>query len=553
MKSSLLEAVSFQRVSSEQLQANLSRLSWRKWHGADVPSGQKKRDMLIRGRITLLLGLLLVWNVGVDAAPTFPVRYSPDKHYLMDQNGAPFPILGRTSWFIVSLSTTDYRIYIDDTAARGYNSIEFHVINHDPRGAHPPFDGNGNSPFLMRISGASWNGSLAYRNINSEAPDFTTPNEAYWRSVDSILAYCDAKGIVVFMFPAYVGAGGREQGWMRELVANGPTRTQSYGSWIANRYKKQKNIIWMMGGDMGTGSYPFDPAQTAVENALLTGIKSVPGQHSTQFSAEWTSESVVTDQTTFGTSMTLNGAYSWSGDVNTQGRRAYGSMPAFLLEEPYDQEGHDGSNVNPSATQPVRRFQWWGWLSTIAGYISGNGYVWPFQPLNWRSHLDTPQTRDMARLNEFIKSVNWFMLVPSGLAGMRTIITGGNSSPASDTYIAASATLDGTLLIAYNPPARTGSFSVNMTVMSGVTRARWFDPTKATYTDAGSGLINTGSRSFTPPGKNGVGENDWVLVLDHLILGSSAATNLPDHSLAIRKRSRSIGGRETTSISQRRS
>ena len=45
-------------------------------------------------------------------------------------------------------------------------------------------------------------------------------------------------------------------------------------------------------------------------------------------------------------------------------------------------------NANPSATQPVRRFQWWGWLSTIGGYMSGNGYVWPFNS-GWNSHLDT--------------------------------------------------------------------------------------------------------------------------------------------------------------------
>ena len=203
--------------------------------------------------------------------------------------------------------------------------------------------------------------------------------------------------------------------------------------------------------------------------------------------------------------MTLNGAYSWSGDVNTQGRRAYGQEPAFLLEEPYDEEGPDGNRVNSSATQPVRRFQWWGWLSTIGGYISGNGYVWPFQPLSWRSHLDTQGTRDMARLNEFIKSVAWFKLAPSGLGGSKTLITSGNSSISSYSYLAASAASEGTLLVVYIPPARTGTFSVDMTAMSGPARARWFDPTKASYMDAGSGLANSGSRSFTPPGKNGVG------------------------------------------------
>jgi hypothetical protein len=156
---------------------------------------------------------------------------------------------------------------------------------------------------------------------------------------------------------------------------------QSYGASMATRYKNQKNLVWMMGGDMGTAPYNFSTAQAGVATALLTGLKSVAGQQSTLFSAEWASGSIATDQSTFGSVMTLNAVYGGSGDVSSHGRRAYASspvMPAFLLEEPFDEEGPDGTNVNPTATQPVRRYHWWGWLSAIGGYVSGNGYVWPF-------------------------------------------------------------------------------------------------------------------------------------------------------------------------------
>jgi hypothetical protein len=194
-------------------------------------------------------------------------------------------------------------------------------------------------------------------------------------------------------------------------------------------------------------------------------------------------------------------------------------MPAFLLEEPYDEEGPDGNSVNLFATQPVRRFQWWGWLSTIGGYVSGNGYVWPFRssPPNaeWRSHLNTQGAQDMARLNAFIRSIAWHQPVPSGLAGMRTLITaGGGSSVSAADYVAASASPDGTLLVAYIPPAHTGSITVDMEAMSGPARARWFNPASGTYTAIGTGLANTGAQVFTPPGDNGTGFSDWVLVLD---------------------------------------
>jgi hypothetical protein len=351
----------------------------------------------------LLAAVLVMLSATVAGAVTFPVSRSPNGRYLRDATGAPFPILGRTAWFITSLSQTDYQTFLDDTSTKGHTAIEFHVINHDPRGNNEPFAGNGVLPFLKRLDGTTWSGALSYSNINAQAPDFTQPNEAYWMHVDALLAYAESKGVLCFMFPAYVGYAGGEQGWMQELVANGPARVQSYGAWIAARYASRGNIVWMMGGDMGS----FDAAQEAVEQALLTGLQSVSGQQSTFFSAEWDSGSIGTDQPTFGSVMTLNGAYSWSGEVNYHCRRAYEYMPVeptYLLEEPYDEEGPDGNSVNPSAIQPVRRFQWWGWLSSVGGYISGNGYIWPFNA-GWQSHLNTQGAQDMARLNGFIRSI----------------------------------------------------------------------------------------------------------------------------------------------------
>jgi hypothetical protein len=43
--------------------------------------------------------------------------------------------------------------------------------------------------------------------------------------------------------------------------------------------------------------------------------------------------------------------------------------------------------------------------------------------------------------------------------------------------------------------------------------ARWFDPSNAAFTAIGS-FANTGTQTFTPPGNNGDGDGDWVLVLE---------------------------------------
>ena len=456
----------------------------------------------------------------------FPIKHSTDERYLVDQNNKPFPILGRTAWFIISQPVDKYKKFIENTVSHGYNSIEMSILTHDARGEHPPFNGNGDKPFLKTLGGEDWKGSLIYKDTAREAPDMTTPNEAFWQYLDSFLNYCMSKNILVFFFPAYVGYDGGEQGWFQELVANGPEKSRSYGQWIANRYKNQKNIVWMLLGDMGKG---FTPQQKAAEAALIEGLKSVKGR-SVEYSAEGSPGQAAADSD-FGDAMTINGAYTWTPkdmSVATLCRNAYShcpAMPSFLLEEPYDEEGPDGNSVNPSAIQPVRRFQWWGWLSTIGGYIAGNGYIWPFKSPKWEKHLDTKATSDMERLNRFIQSYTWWQLVPSGLQGMKKLIIKGEGIPADSNYVASAATPGGTLLIAYIPPHHKGSITVDMTAMRGSATARWYDPTSGTYKKiSGAPIGNKAPMIFNTPGKNKGGENDWVLVIESKIPASDAAS-----------------------------
>ena len=464
-------------------------------------------------RLVTVIFLMAISFVG-SSQVAFPLKWSSNSRYMVDQNNVPFPILGRTAWFIISQPVSDYKTFISNSVSHGYNSFEMHVLDHDSRGYSPPFNGNGDLPFLKQLNGSNWDGSLSYSNINHEAPDLNTPNEAYWQFVDSFLSYCDSIGIVVFFFPAYLGYAGGSQGWMQELLANDTAKTRAYGAWIANRYRNQKNLVWMLLGDMGS----FTNSEINAEAALIAGLKSVPGQQSTQYSAEANSGQNSADQPDFGDEMTFNGTYSFSGDVAALGRSAYSHnpvLPAFLLEEPYDEEGPDGNSVNSSATQPVRRFQWWGFLSDIGGYISGNGYVWPFVAPDWQNHLNTQGAYDMERLNVFIKSISWWDLVPSGLNGMPNLITAGGSTPSSSHYVAAAATPDGSLLVAYLPPAHNANITVQMTVMSDTAQARWFDPTSGVYTMiSGSPFPNTGTHQFTTPGTNSSGKKDWVLVLN---------------------------------------
>ena len=433
-------------------------------------------------RSFLIFCLLTIISNRLFSQVEFPLRVSDNKRYLVDKANKPFPILGRTAWFIISQPEEGYKTFIENSIAHGHNAIEFAVITHWPAGNHAPFNGEGEMPFLKTLKGSDWDGKLNYNSVQDDAPDFTTPNEKYWLYVDKFLMYCAEKQILVFMFPAYVGYEGQEQGWMKELVANGKERSRAYGAWIANRYKQQKNIVWMLLGDMGR----FNEGQRVAEQALIDGLKSVPNQQSNQYTAESHSGENAADNVFFGKEVTMNGVYTWELKVPVPylARKAYAhkpTMPAFLLEEPYDEEGPDGNNFNPNATQPVRRFQWWGWLSTIAGYISGNGYVWPFLDPVWQQHLETQGAQDMTRLNNFIRSVEWWKLVPSGLGGMKPIVLDPGNSDTTASFVSAAAAHDGSFLVAYIPPAHKGEVNIDMRVVNRDAYAYWFDPTDARY------------------------------------------------------------------------
>jgi hypothetical protein len=444
----------------------------------------------------------------VEAQPKFPLRTSDNRRYLVDADKKPFPILGRTSWCIITQPEQAYHQYIENTVGHGYNAIEVSILVHWPFVNHPPFNGRNDAPFDKRLDGTPWKGSLVYKDTLAEAPDLTTPNERYWSFVDTFLNYCESKGVVVLMFPAYVGYDGGDQGWMQELLANGPEKVKKYGAWIAERYKNQKNIIWMLLGDQGK----FTSEQVEAEAALIAGLKSVAEQQSTHYSAESYSGQNSIDQADFGHEMNLNGVYTWdSVGIPTLAKMAYSHtpvIPAFLLEEPYDEEGPDGTKYNPHAIQPVRRFQYWGWLGTTGGYMAGNGYIYPFIDPQWQEHLNTNTTLDMGVLNKFIRSIEWWRLVPSGMDGMKNIIVEGEGKDSATNFIASAATKSGDIMIAYIPPAHGGKFKVDMSVIKGKVIAQWMDPS----TGEKKMIKNFSNGRFTVPGKNKSGYDDWLLI-----------------------------------------
>jgi Putative collagen-binding domain of a collagenase len=99
----------------------------------------------------------------------------------------------------------------------------------------------------------------------------------------------------------------------------------------------------------------------------------------------------------------------------------------------------------------------------------------------------------------------------------KIVVSGyGTFSPRGDVnqsdYVTTASTPDGRLAIAYLPVDRP--VQVDMSKLSGPVQARWYDPTKGSYVPViDSPFAAAGTRSFSPPGSNASGDDDWVLVL----------------------------------------
>ena len=208
-----------------------------------------------------------------------------------------------------------------------------------------------------------------------------------------------------------------------------------------------------------------------------------------------------------------------------------------MVEAVYEFEGNGQPRVSTPWT--LRRQEYWSLLSGATGQLYGNGYTWPFKA-DWKSHLDTPGAAQMAHLKKFFESRPWHDLVPDQThetvtAGYGTMLVHNESAAGeidSNDYATTARTADGSLVLSYLPTRRT--VTLDMTRLSGPATARWFDPSNGTYIAiAGSPLANTGSRRFTPPGKNHDGDGDWVLVLEAGSSGSGGTRQLGPLELAL--------------------
>jgi hypothetical protein len=463
--------------------------------------GSRKRCvggwLTLQAAFPLLISLALVAKAA--AAPAYPLKPSANGRYMVDNNNAPFLIIGDAPHsIIVNLNSTDAATYLADRGKNGFNALWIELLCDGYTGgpgnegdANYGHDINGNNPFTSTLSGGYY--------------DLTTPNAAYWSNVDSIVATAAANGLQCSLTPLDEG------GWTQTSLANGTIGCHAYGVFLGSRYKNSPNIIWNLGNDFQNWS---NSTYDAVILAIADGIKSVDTVHPMTIELNY-SVSESQDDPNWVSRITVNGVYTYypTYDETLVAYNKSTIMPVIFLEEHYEFENVSGELGTPKV---LRRQEYWSLTSgALAGHMYGNGYVWPFSA-GWQSHLDSPGATQLGYFKNFFSSRSWYNLVPDQshlllTAGYGTYTSGGNVSDSD--YATAAETPDGTLAVVYTPVSHTLTIALS-NFSSGVT-ARWYDPTANTFAAiSGSPFMNTGTHNFTTPGNNSAGDGDWVLVLE---------------------------------------
>jgi hypothetical protein len=424
----------------------------------------------------------------VQPAAAYPLKKSANGRYLVDSNGAPFLVAGDAPQaLMVKLNEKDADFYFSNRVAHGFNALWINLL------CRP---GTGGSK-----DGATYDGILPFTSTD----DLSTPNETYFARCDQMISLAQKHGLLVILDPA------ETIDHLKILVTNGPEKCRAFGRYLAGRYKRFPNLIWMSGNDFQTWrERKNDEAVLAVAN----GIRESDPDHLQTVELNYEVSGSL-DDPNWEPIISISCAYTYY-PTYAQVQKEYNRpkfLPVLMIESDYEFE----QRATPAV---LRREEYWSILAGATGQVYGSGPIWPFAD-NWRSTLDSAGAVQMAWVKALFEPRAWFDLVPDQehklvIAGYGTFDGAsheGNHYVMTSDYVTAGRTPDGRLAIAYMPSLRP--LKVDLSLLRGPVRAQWYDPSCGKFSPIqGSPFPNSGKPYFIPPGNNADGDGDWLLVLE---------------------------------------
>lgn len=424
------------------------------------------------------------------------LKVSPNKRFLVKQDGSPFFYMGDTAWELFHrLNREEADQYLQNRADKGFTVIQAVV--------------------LAELDGLTDPNPYGHTPLKNNDP--TQPNEDYFKHVDYIVNKASELGLYIGMLPTW-GDKVFKHTWGAGPEIFNPQNARVYGEYMGKRYAN-KPIIWILGGDRN----PRNEADIAIWRAMAEGIiAGVGGKDNALMtfhpqptaekggSSTWFHNDDWLDFNMFQTGHCRN------TDVYEKIAHDYNLTPIkpTMDGEPF-YEDHpvcfNAGDLGYSAAYDMRRAAYLDLFAGAHGHTYGCHSVWQMyatnrKPVNgplktWSESLDLPGASDMTHVRALMESRPILDRIPD-----QTLI-------ASDSYAEGNriqATRGKDYLFVYTNTGRP--FTVNLGKISGKQiKGFWYDPREGT-SKAIESMSNTGKKEFTPP-SNGLGK-DWILILD---------------------------------------
>jgi len=419
------------------------------------------------------------------------IRLSPDRHYLVHADGAPFFWLACTGWNAALLSTDEeWKTYLNDRRNKRFTAIQF-VATAPWRAA--PTDRDGNVAFTGKEAIAI--------------------QPAFFQRMDRKFDLLNETGLVGLPVLLWAIRADKDPG-----LALPENQAALLVRYLVARYGAH-HVIWILGGD---ANYSGERAKRWY-GIGREGLKFNPGRLTTLHpqGMQWPWDD-------FRDQAWLDILVYQSGHGNSDASRKWncvGPPATKWRDEPHrpvinaepNYEGHlSYEERKPFQDYHVRRAAYWSLLaSPTAGLTYGAHGIWsweekPAVPLDhprtgearpWKEAIGFPGSMQMKLMRDLFERLPWWELRPAD-----EIVLDRPDDPTFLHYIKAAKTTSGEWAVVYLPDNE--GVTIDVKPFGGEIEGVWFDPRTGKFSKTIEVPKDATQLHFKVPG-----HGDWVLIL----------------------------------------
>ena len=357
-----------------------------------IASSEKVR--ILSKIVAICLFSLSSFNLTSQNLPA--LKISKDQSYIVTADNKPFFWLGDTAWEMIHrLNKEEIRHYLEDRAHKGFTVIQ--------------------TVILAELNGIDTPNVYGHLPLIDQDP--TKLNEPYFELIDYAIGVADSLGLYLALLPTW---GDKfNQKWGVGPVIFNPENAQKYTRLLSMRYRKYKNIIWILGGDR----IPEEIEHFDIVNAMAKGLKSARGKQlvsyhpsGSKIASEFFDEKWL-DLDMFQSGHIRSGKdyeYVHKSQKNSSPRPVINGEPRYENIPDRFWENKDYGWLDDT---DARIAGYWSILSGAAGHTYGCNDVWQMYSINkkpeisartgWKEALNLPGSTHMKYMRSLIESFPW--------------------------------------------------------------------------------------------------------------------------------------------------